>query len=577
MYILGTNIIGNRASGMFRSSLSTPPTNLRVVSISLDSIEVQWDYGSKFNEVYEVENDSILIGTTAIAEKTYIDVLNDAIYNRLLSTYDNTLGNYTGDVSIWLKGSGDSIITWNTGITQTVTLTGTLTEYSHSYVDENPTIYITNALSTTEMLLDLTEEFIIQLTDINVFNALTLFYNIDSTIEGVISTLNISTLKHLNLGYQVGNTNLTGDIGILLNNSLFTLLTINGGDLTYSTQLTQIESGAEIILDDTVITNAEIDSILIDSELLGTDPFTIRIIGDNGNRTATSNSAYSQLITNGSTIELNGIPLTSLSYTNSGQTFTESVAITTMSLVTVDDPTPYSYLESFGTLPSGLSFNTSTGDITGTPAAATAGNYVFSVREIATSLGSYTGFVETTLSITVAVGVVSKTYNVNLCSANTILNTDDPNSKYWNDLLGVSGSVVNIIDEDNGASAITVAITDAFDAVSDFNGRQPTDGVYPNKAWRSVMDISSGSGVITISGLPNSSYNITVGASRNTTGARIAKYTIGATDLTLDGILNPPQTVTFTGIVPSSGTIVLTTTINAGSIAAHIGFIKIIG
>lgn len=333
----------------------------------------------------------------------------------------------------------------------------------------------------------------------------------------------------------------------------------------------RIDSSAFYSIDNQ-LSNTEIDNLFIRLAANGSINGYALIVGDNGYPTSASTAARSTLVTNGWVLNYNYQPITSISYSNTGQTFTEGVAITAMSLTSTPDVSASQVLEFFGTLPTGLSINSSTGQITGTPTVVDETNYVVRCR----ANGNYSGFADIELTFNVIAAPADPTiYNINLGSSVTIANTDDPSSKYWNSVFGVGGSTANIVDEDNNASVIDVAITDNFDAVSDFNGRQPTDGVYPNKAWRAVMDISAGSGIVSITSLPYSTCDVIIGVSRNTTGARVGLYTVNGSSQTLDAILDPPQTITFSAVDASSGTITVTTAINAGSIAAHLSFIKL--
>lgn len=77
------------------------------------------------------------------------------------------------------------------------------------------------------------------------------------------------------------------------------------------------------------------------------------------------------------------------------KTGAESMAITTIAMTTVSNRTggtmAYSIDtsdDSFAALPSGLSLNASTGDITGTPDASTAGSYIIKVK-VAETLSGY--------------------------------------------------------------------------------------------------------------------------------------------------------------------------------------------
>ena len=252
-------------------------------------------------------------------------------------------------------------------------------------------------------------------------------------------------------------------------------LSVNGRVLTYSNAaFIGCIDNAGIYLIDTDLSNTEIDNFIIQVAATGDLNGTLIITGANGFATATSAAAQSTMVTNGWTIELNGILLTNIVYDNTGQTFTDGVAITTMT----PTPTPigaasYIYYQAWG-LPTGLSINSYTGLITGTPTVID--EYAVTVR--GTAWGDYTDDFEVALTFDVVSGAptLENYVYIDFGFTTPAVNTyGDYFAKVAHTKYTAGATELNLIDHTNTATTIdftnVVAWTgEASSTTSRYNG-----------------------------------------------------------------------------------------------------------
>jgi hypothetical protein len=178
-------------------------------------------------------------------------------------------------------------------------------------------------------------------------------------------------------------------------------LSVQNIDLQYtSTAIPNRIDSAAFYLIDTELSDTEIDNLPIRIAANGSLNGFFKASGTNGFATSASAASRSTMVTNGWTIELNGELLTNIVYDNTGQAFEQNAAITTMT----PTPTPigaasYIYYQAWG-LPTGLSINSYTGLITGTPTVID--EYAVTVR--GTAWGDYTEDFEVALTFDVVSG-----------------------------------------------------------------------------------------------------------------------------------------------------------------------------
>ena len=632
--------------------------------------------------------------------KIGISVLNGVRYGEggsspsvaVLSTA--SVGN-TDTVDLWLKGSGSTVVEWVSGSTTNVTLTSTLTKYSHTYTGEAPVITLSDPSNVTEIVSDLSSNFTTTTFGINAFPSATSFINVESVISGSINSIN-GSISILNLGDQTGNTALTGDVGTLILDNSFESLNVTGGNLTYSAQSysgSNIPDGMQLYLKDNGFSNSEVDQVPIDFALANSGSGSMSILGSgNGNTTASSSSAISDLETDLWTTAFNGIPITSASYSNTGQTFTEGSTGTDMLLTTVPDPgSEFTIEELVEDLPPSWTVNSTTGTISPISDASTAGDYNIVVRVRA--YGSYTGFVDVALTPTIEVAasppvltfnpldsatdvavdgvititsdeairntdgseitnanvdslitlkedndsgsniafdavinagktvititpdsdlpnsqavyveiasvensngdettggenatfttiaaVVSEVINIALQDTVSVINTDDPFNKYWNNALlaDLNGTLSNLVDEDNNATTKGLVLA-GWQSANDNQGYNNVgDGFIPDSAHRHNHLMNTNGATAKLTGYDNAeTYTVYVSGSRNTTaGTRIAEITIDGTMKVLDSEDNPPTNLAFTGVSPTAGEILITYDKQAGSNSFPATYIK---
>lgn len=327
----------------------------------------------------------------------------------------------------------------------------------------------------------------------------------------------------------------------------------------------------------TQLANSEIDLLLGDIADNGSTRGTLYVTGNNGHPTSSSLADRTTLETNNWSLFLNAEPTDTLYFTNTGQTFTEGVEMDTLfSVVDPGNSPDFRYVR-WGTLPAGVSFNATDGYFYGTP--TTAGTYNFGV--VAYSTGDiYSGSEHTVLQIVVGVAASWERILINTGSEfREVINTEDPDNKYWNNLFVSDGTIVDLVDEDNNPTGVTIVCN--WDDVSDANkGERPNDGVYPDDAWDSSFLVSGSDDVQTtvFSGLPSGyTYDITLGAcDERNAGNRTGEYTIDSETLTLNAEINPPLTITFDDKPESSGVITLSANRLSGHLAVHQNFIEIV-
>ena len=677
------------------SNISTTTTkgNYTEYSVNITSLPIQVDTDNGIYTDY-----GVLLNILPIQTTTETGIFND--YGVLISDipiiFATASSSNTDTIDLWLSGSGDTVIGWfNGGSTTNVSLTGTPTKYSYTFAGETPELTLTNQENIDSITANLTSNFTTTTSQINAFTSLTSFINIGAVVTGNVHTIN-SSITTLNLGDQTGNTSLTGDIGTLIFNNAFTSLNITGGDLTYSTQSyvnANIPNGMTLYLKDNGFSDSEVDQIPIDFALANTGSGNMSVLGSgNGNTTASSASAISDLETDSWTTAFNGIPITSASYSNTGQTFTEETTGTDMVLTTVPNPSSeFTIEELIDDLPPSWTVNSTTGTISPISDASTAGDYNIVVRVRA--YGAYTGFVDVALTPTIEVAasppvltfnpldsatdvavdgvititsdeairntdgseitnanvdslitlkedndsgsniafdavinagktvititpdsdlpnsqavyveiasvensngdettggenatfttiaaVVSEVINIALQDSVSVINTDDPFNKYWNNALlaDLNGTLSNLVDEDNNATTKGLVLA-GWNGANDNQGyNNVNDGFIPNSAHRHnhLMNVNGATAKLT--GYDNAeTYTVYVSGSRNTSaGTRIAEITIDGTMKVLDSEDNPPTNLSFTGVSPTAGEILITYDKQAGSNSFPATYIK---
>lgn len=307
--------------------------------------------------------------------------------------------------NLWLAGSGSTTIEWVSGTTTNVTLTSTPTKYSNTYSSETPLIKLSNASNVDFLATDFTSNFTITTSNINGFSGLSEFVALgDENINGDVTSINISGLTDLSLGDQNGNSSLTGDIGILIKNHSFLNINIVGGDLSYTTQtytVSNIPNLMNVVLDNNILSNSEIDQIIIDFDSANAGSGLLHITGEqSGYTTVASTTAASNLTTDSWDLLFNGQPLTNISATNTGQTITEGETITPIVISITPNPDLVDYVIN-GSLPAGLTFDEPTKTISGTPNLGESGDYQYVIRARAYG-ATYTGLIDLELDFTVA-------------------------------------------------------------------------------------------------------------------------------------------------------------------------------
>ena len=360
-----------------------------------------------------------------------------------------------------------------------------------------------------------------------------------------------------------------------------TLVVRGTWDLQYTNgAFTNDVDSLALVLYNTDLCVAEVDSIISNIEAKNDENGFIDITGTNGYASTSASADLTALSTDGWDVFNNGVPLTAFDYSNDGQSFQVNTAITAMSAqITTDDgssATGSLYFQQWG-LPTGLSMSSSTGQITGTYAGA-ADTFEVAVR--AHAFDDYTGYRDTTFALQFT-GSSTTRHLINFSAASGGTDeTEDPGGAYWNNVESATADLTNIVDEDNNATTIDITTNSGFAGENNTQGRSPSDGVYPNNAWDSYVYCAPGPATITIGGLDNAkTYDITIGASRNTSATdRVGEYYVGGTPQTLDAALNPPETITFSGVSPASNAITLSFEVQSSPLSsfAYISFIELI-
>ena len=155
------------------------------------------------------------------------------------------------------------------------------------------------------------------------------------------------------------------------------------------------------------------------------------------------------------------------------------------SVTATEGTSPYRYALTSGVLPSGLTLNSGTGAITGTPAARTAGSYVVTVTATDSASTPVTGSV--TFTLNVAGGLVM----------------NSSNTPPFNSTFGTANASVTTITATGGTTPYTYAITAPASL--------PTG-----------MTINSSTGVVGITAAtPGGTYHVTVTATDSTSGTAL--------------------------------------------------------
>lgn len=159
-------------------------------------------------------------------------------------------------------------------------------------------------------------------------------------------------------------------------------------------------------------------------------------------------------------------------------------------------------------------------------------------------------------------------------------NVDDPEGKYWNNYDHPEGSLTNLIDVENNSTVVDMDVTNIVSG-SDTNGRDPVDGINPTMAWKSFINSNTGGvGTIAFTGIEsNASVSVQVASARSTGATdRVGLFSIdgGTTTKTLDGALDPPQTITLNGTTDGSGNLTLTADLAPDSIYVYVNWVKLV-
>jgi hypothetical protein len=159
----------------------------------------------------------------------------------------------------------------------------------------------------------------------------------------------------------------------------------------------------------------------------------------------------------------------SISYDNTGQVFNSGSAITNMT------PTPdpigalnFIYYQAWG-LPTGLSINSYTGVISGTP--TTVDEYAVVVR--GTFWGAYTGYTDTSLNFNVVSGspTIENYLYVDTGFTTPPTNTYGDYFNHFDNTKYTAGqSLLNLVDEANAATGIDLTNVAAWDGESNSTG-----------------------------------------------------------------------------------------------------------
>ncbi len=198
-----------------------------------------------------------------------------------------------------------------------------------------------------------------------------------------------------------------------------------------------------------------------------------------------------------------------------------------------------------------------TGFIRFTPTAADIGAYQLTLNVVDT----YSGSSEAAFSLVVSDPEVSETVYVNF-TASSSSNASAP----WNNIFSLPSALLN---STGATSPISINQAGSWVAASDNVGVSTgaNTGLYSDKVLQSgwIVNSTGTTSTITLSGLDNNNrYNISILGSRNEFWFANAIYRINtgtpngaATDKTLNTRKNTSRVVRFTGIAPTSGTIVI--------------------
>ncbi len=376
-----------------------------------------------------------------------------------------TASGFSGTIEMWLTGSGTKTVQWKSLDTEQVALSATPTKVSQTFDNEDAAIAIGNHSGLTGIIISVTKEddfspdLTISTSNINNFQSLQSFFNLGGIISGAISSINISSLVELNLGEQVGNTALTGDLGVLFSNHSFDLFYLDGGNCSVTDQDYQTISGDFFYtFHNTGLSDSEVDQLLIDFSAAHTvnEDARISITGFlNGLRTSASDAAFTDLDGDGVVLELNAIPIEGFTYSNSDQVFEVSTAATTLTPSFTNSPGSNVEFSSWG-LPSWLSLNSSTGVLTANGSPSTEGRDTFVIRAVGFS--THSGYEDVYFDII-----------VNYSTAATLSNPIDTASG--------GDSAIASVDINQDIGTVYVVLTDSITAPDEteiMNGEDET-------------------------------------------------------------------------------------------------------